>query len=74
MKPAQKTFLTVIAPKDEVSRGEKAKVYVFSAIPDALVNIFVQDGSGKTISETLPLKKEFWNIWLTFLKIKVFPI
>lgn len=57
LKPAQKTFLTVIAPKGEVSRGEKAKVYVFSAIPDALVNIFVQDGSGKTISETLPLKK-----------------
>lgn len=57
LKPAQKTFLTVIAPKGEVSRGEEAKVYVFSAIPDALVNIFVQDGSGKTISETLPLKK-----------------
>ncbi|WP_347216279.1 alpha-2-macroglobulin family protein [Chryseobacterium sp.] len=57
LKPAQKTFLTVIAPKGENGRGEKAKVYVYSAIPDALVNIFVQDGSGKTITETHQLKK-----------------
>jgi uncharacterized protein YfaS (alpha-2-macroglobulin family) len=57
LKPAQKTFLTVIAPKEELSRGEKAKVYVFSAVPDALINVFVQDGSGKTISETHSLKK-----------------
>jgi hypothetical protein len=32
-------------------------VYVYSAIPDALVNVFVQDGSGKTITETHQLKK-----------------
>ncbi|WP_313090251.1 alpha-2-macroglobulin family protein [Chryseobacterium flavum] len=57
LKPVQKTFLTVIAPKDEVSRGEKAKVYVYSAIPDAIVNVFVQDGSGKTVSESHQLKK-----------------
>lgn len=57
LKPAQKTFLTVIAPKDEVSRGEKAKVYVYSAIPDALMNVFVQNGSGKTITETHQFKK-----------------
>lgn len=57
LKSTQKTFLTVIAPKDEVTRGEKAKIYVYSAIPDALVNVFVQNGSGKTISETHPLKK-----------------
>ncbi|QIY89535.1 alpha-2-macroglobulin family protein [Chryseobacterium gallinarum] len=57
LKPGQKTFLTVIAPKEEVSRGEKVKIYVYSAIPDALVNVFVQDGSGKTISETHQLKK-----------------
>ncbi|MEJ5049532.1 alpha-2-macroglobulin family protein [Chryseobacterium culicis] len=57
LKPNQKTFLTVIAPKEEVSRGEKVKVYVFSAIPDALVNVFVQDGSGKTVSEVHQLKK-----------------
>lgn len=57
LKPSQKTFLTVIAPKEELSRGEKAKVYVFSAVPDALVNVFVQDGSGKTVSEVHQLKK-----------------
>ncbi|WP_160137536.1 alpha-2-macroglobulin family protein [Chryseobacterium sp. c4a] len=57
LKPTQKTFLTVIAPKDEIARGEKARVYVYSAIPDALVNVFVQDGSGKTIAETHQLKK-----------------
>ncbi|AZB10884.1 hypothetical protein EG344_19615 [Chryseobacterium sp. G0162] len=57
LKPAQKTFLTVIAPKEEFARGEKAKVYVYSAIPDALVNVFVQNGSGKTITETHQFKK-----------------
>ncbi|MGR3856902.1 alpha-2-macroglobulin family protein [Chryseobacterium indologenes] len=56
LKPNQKTFLTVIAPKEELPRGEKAKVYVFSAIPDAMVNVFVQDGSGKTVSEVHQLK------------------
>ncbi|THV56981.1 alpha-2-macroglobulin family protein [Chryseobacterium candidae] len=56
LKPTQKTFLTVIAPKEELSRGEKAKVYVYSAVPDALVNVFVQDGSGKTISEVRQMK------------------
>ena len=56
LKPTQKTFLTVIAPKEELSRGEKAKVYVFSAVPDALVNVFVQDGSGKTVSEVHQIK------------------
>ncbi|MDQ0782289.1 alpha-2-macroglobulin [Chryseobacterium sp. W4I1] len=57
LKPSQKTFLTVIEPKNEFSRGEKAKVYVYSAVPDALVNVFVQDGSGKTVSEVHQLKK-----------------
>ena len=56
LKPNQKTFLTVLEPKNEFSRGEKAIIYVYSAIPDALVNIFVQDGSGKTISETQRFK------------------
>ncbi|MET3537452.1 alpha-2-macroglobulin family protein [Chryseobacterium limigenitum] len=56
LKPTQKTFLTVLEPKEEFSRGEKAKIYVYSAVPDALVNIFVQDGSGKTVSETQKFK------------------
>lgn len=57
LKPSQKTFLTVIEPKKEFSRGEKAKVYVYSAVPDAIVNVFVQDGSGKTVSEVHQMKK-----------------
>ncbi|MPS65341.1 MG2 domain-containing protein [Chryseobacterium sp.] len=52
----QKTFLTVVEPKKEFVRGEKALFYVYSSIPDALVNVFVQDGSGKTISEAHQLK------------------
>ncbi len=51
----EKTFLNVIKPGKEFSRGEKAKIYVYSAIPEALVNIFVQDGLGNTVSEV----KEF---------------
>lgn len=43
--------------KNEFSRGEKAKVFVYSAVPDALLNVFVQDGSGKTVSEVHQLKK-----------------
>ncbi|MCW3161678.1 alpha-2-macroglobulin family protein [Chryseobacterium oryctis] len=56
LKPVQKTFLTVLEPKNEFSRGEKAKIYAYSSIPDALVNVFVQDGSGKTISEVHQFK------------------
>lgn len=57
LKPIQKTFLAVIAPKEEVSRGEKAKMFLYSAIPDALVNVYVQDGLGKTVTEAYQLKK-----------------
>ncbi|WP_292008436.1 alpha-2-macroglobulin family protein [Chryseobacterium sp.] len=56
LKSDQKTFLTVVGPKDKVTRGGKAKLYVYSAVPDALVNIFVQDGSGKTVYEFQKLK------------------
>jgi len=56
LKPNQKTFLTVLEPKDAFSRGEKAKIYAYSAIPDALVNVFVQNGSGKTVSEVRQCK------------------
>lgn len=56
LKINQKTFLTALQPKTEFSRGEKAKVYVYSAVPDALVNIFVQDGSGKTVYDVQKMK------------------
>jgi len=56
LKPSQKTFLTVLEPKDEVSRGEKAKIYVYSSIPNALVNVFLQNGLGKTVNEVHQFK------------------
>lgn len=56
LSPNQKTFLTVLEAKKEFARGEKAVLYVYSSIPDALVNVFVQDGSGKTISEVHQFK------------------
>jgi uncharacterized protein YfaS (alpha-2-macroglobulin family) len=56
LKANQKTFLTALQPKTEFLRGEKARVYVYSAIPDALVNIFVQNGSGKTVYDVQKMK------------------
>ncbi|WP_407404200.1 alpha-2-macroglobulin family protein [Chryseobacterium sp.] len=56
LKPNQKTFLTVLQPKNEFERGEKATIYAYSAIPNALLHIFVQDGSGKTAYETQSFK------------------
>ena len=52
----QKPFLEVIKPKQNFKRGEKAKVFVYSAIPDALVNVFVQNGKGETVTETHSFK------------------
>ncbi|MEC3875280.1 alpha-2-macroglobulin family protein [Chryseobacterium salviniae] len=56
LKPNQKTFLTVLQPQREFTRGEKAMFTIYSSVPDALLNIFVQDGSGKTISEVREFK------------------
>ena len=52
----QNPFLEVIKPTQDFKRGEKAKVFVYSAIPDALVNIFIQNGKGETVTETKSLK------------------
>lgn len=56
LKKDQKTFLTVLQPKKEFTRGDKAVFTVYSSVPDALLNIFVQDGSGKTVSEVRPFR------------------
>ena len=56
LRDSQKPFLEVIEPKEEFKRGEKAKIYVYSAIPDALVNVFLQTGNGETKTETLKMK------------------
>ena len=52
----QKPFLEIIKPKQDFKRGQKAKVFVYSAVPDALVNIFVQNGKGETVTETHSFK------------------
>lgn len=52
----QRPFLEVINPKQDFKRGEKAKVFVYSAVPDALVNVFVQNGKGETVTETHSFK------------------
>lgn len=51
LKDSQNPFLKIIQAKTEYHRQEKAKFYLYSAIPKAIVNIFIQDGSGKTITE-----------------------
>lgn len=52
----QKPFLKVLQEKTELKRAEKAKFYVYSAIPSALVNIYVQNGDGETIFEQKTIK------------------
>lgn len=49
-------FLNVADPEKSYLRGEKAEIYVYSAIPGALVNIFIQNGLGNTVSEVKELK------------------
>lgn len=61
LRDNQKTFLTVLAPKVEVVRGNKAKTYAYSAVPDAVINVFVQNGSGKTVTEVHQLKNGVLN-------------
>lgn len=52
----QKPFLKVLQEKTELKRTEKAKFYVYSAIPNALVNIYLQNGNGETIFEQKTIK------------------
>ena len=53
---SQKPFLHVVSPKAEIRRGEKHKVYVFTAVPDAIIKVFTQHGDGNTkMEERKPL-------------------
>lgn len=63
---SQKPFLKVIQPKSEFKRTEKARVYVYSAIPNALVNVYVQNGNGETITEQRKLKNGVLEYDLAF--------
>ncbi|QDP86482.1 hypothetical protein FNJ88_13310 [Chryseobacterium sp. SNU WT5] len=55
---SQKPYLKVLQPKDEFKRTEKAKIFVYSAIPDALVNVYVQNGNGETVTEQKKLNSD----------------
>ncbi|MFY7844948.1 MG2 domain-containing protein, partial [Chryseobacterium gambrini] len=57
----EKVFLNVVDPKKGFLRGEKANIYVYSAIPDALVYIFLQDCLGNTTVEIKQLKNGVLN-------------
>ena len=65
---SQKPFLKVIQPKTEYQRNEKAKIYVYSAVSDAMVKIYVQNGNGETTTEELPLKNGVLEYEVAFPK------
>ncbi|MBH1960451.1 MAG: hypothetical protein I8H68_10100 [Flavobacteriia bacterium] len=65
---SQKPFLKVIQPKAEFKRTEKAKIYVYSAVPNALVNIYVQNGNGETVTEQKSLKNGVLEYEVAFPK------
>ena len=53
----KKPYLKLIQPKAEYKRNEKVKIFVYSAVPDALVNVYVQNGNGETLTQ----QKKFKN-------------
>src|SRR5690606_22049694 len=63
-----KPFLKVLQPKSEFKRSEKAKIYVYSAIPNALVNVYMQNGNGETITEQRKLRNGVLEYDLAFPK------
>ncbi len=48
LKDAQKPFLKVIPGKKSWKRNEKAQLFIYSAVPNAAVTIFTQNGTGET--------------------------
>lgn len=53
---SQKPFLKVLRDKTELKRGEKDKIYAYSAIPNAMATIFLQNGNGQTQTIQKPFK------------------
>ncbi len=52
----QKPYLKVLQDKTELKRGEKTTLYAYSAISNAIANIFVQNGNGDTFTTQKPFK------------------
>jgi len=65
---SQKPYLKVIQPKAEYKRTEKAKIFVYSALPDALVNVYVQNGNGETLTEQKKFKNGILEYEVSFPK------
>lgn len=58
----EQPFLKVLTQEKKVKRNEKAKFYIYSAVPEALVNIFTQDGISPMKHQQIALK----NGWMIF--------
>lgn len=65
---SQKPYLKVLQPKAEYKRNDKAKIFVYSAIPDALVNIYLQNGNGETSMEQKKFKNGLLEYEISFPK------
>ncbi|GJN60941.1 alpha-2-macroglobulin family protein [Elizabethkingia anophelis] len=52
----QKPFFRLMNNQKDYARGEKAKVYLYSAIPEAKVYVYVQNGNGETKTEEKYIK------------------
>ncbi|MBS1549760.1 MAG: hypothetical protein JSS94_07845 [Bacteroidetes bacterium] len=65
---SQKSFLKVVQTKTKFKRNEKGNILIYSAVPDALVNIYIQNGKDETITEQKKLNKGFLNYELSFPK------
>ncbi|UBB90655.1 hypothetical protein J4771_04715 [Candidatus Kaistella beijingensis] len=68
LNDSQKPFLKVLQPKAEFNRNEKAKIYVYSAVPNALVNIYIQNGNGETVTEQKSFKNGLVEYEVAFPK------
>lgn len=61
----QNVFLEMVQPKTEVKRGESSEIYVYSSIPEALVNIFIQNGISPVLSSQQKIKNGVLKIPFT---------
>ncbi|MGX9987204.1 alpha-2-macroglobulin family protein [Soonwooa purpurea] len=59
LDPKQKTFLNTSFDKKEYQVGETANLLIYSAIPNAIANIYIQNGDGKTLYESKSLSNGF---------------
>lgn len=70
----QKPFLKVLQEKTELKPNEKSKIKIYSAIPNTIVNIFIQDGNGTTITDEKKLNNGFLEYEISAPKIFDFEV